>query len=57
MEQKAAKVYLPNSYEQFLMQKKKTSKPAVHLKPQNTFLEASKENKNSQAEQSEEEQP
>jgi hypothetical protein len=57
MEQKAAKVYLPNSYEQFLMQKKKTSKPGVHQKAQNTFLEASKENKNSQAEHSEEDHP
>ena len=57
MEQKAAKVYLPNSYEQFLLQKKKTSKPGVHQKAQNNFLEASKENKNSQAEHSEEDRP
>jgi|688.fasta_scaffold575164_3 hypothetical protein len=55
MEQKAAKIYLPSSYEQFLMQKKKTSKPVVHQKLQNTLIEASKDNKNSQADHSEEE--
>lgn len=45
MDQKTNKVYLPSTYEQFLQQKKKTTKPVVHPKqiiPTHDYL---KENK------------